>query len=83
MWRSFFLACGVFIMLLGAQCLAVEKMVLNMKGDPPPRTSPWDNEPKPAPAVEWVPPQWFPWSFMSTGAVICLYSFTIPRRMGG
>lgn len=30
-----------------------------------------------------VPPEWAPWSLMSAGAVIILYSFTIPKRMAG
>jgi len=25
---------------------------------------------------------WFPWTFLSFGAVVILYSFTIPKRMG-
>jgi hypothetical protein len=30
-----------------------------------------------------VPPDWAPWSLMSTGAIVCLYSFTLPRRWNG
>ncbi|HZZ71690.1 MAG TPA: hypothetical protein VFE24_05520 [Pirellulales bacterium] len=29
------------------------------------------------------PPEWAPWSLMSAGAVIILYSFTIPKRIAG
>ena len=32
---------------------------------------------------EFPPAPWVPWSLLSTGAVVCLYSFTIPKRMGG
>ena len=32
---------------------------------------------------EIVPPDWAPWSLIGAGAVVVLYSFTIPRRVGG
>jgi len=32
---------------------------------------------------EYTPPDWAPWSLMSAGAVIMLYSFSIPKRMHG
>ena len=31
---------------------------------------------------EVIPPDWAPWSLMGTGAVVMLYSFTIPQRVG-
>ena len=82
MWRAFFLACGLTVVLLGVQTLGVERFVMKMRGDPPAKVSPWDNEPKIAPAVEFSPPQWAPLSLLVSGAVTCLYSFTIPKRMG-
>ena len=33
-------------------------------------------------ASELVPPDWVPWSLLGTGAVVMLYSFTIPQRVG-
>jgi hypothetical protein len=83
MWRSFFLACGITILILGVECLGVEKVVLKLRGDPPPKVSPWDNEPKVAPPIDFTPPAWTPWSLMSSGIVVCLYSITIPKRMAG
>lgn len=83
MWRSFFLSIGIFAMAFGLQCLGVEKMVLKAKGPLPAKTSLWDNVPKIAPNKEFSPPNWAPWSLLSSGAVICLYSFTIPKRMSG
>ena len=83
MWRSFFLAIGVSTFLVGGQFLGVEKVVLKIVGDPPPQTSPFDSEPKAAPPIAIAPPPWAPYSLMATGAVICLYSFSIPRRLNG
>ncbi len=66
MWRSFFLAVGVFLFILGAEALVVERAVLN-RGD----------------AANIIPPEWAPWSLLSAGAVVILYSFTIPKKMAG
>jgi hypothetical protein len=72
MWRSFFLAVGVYVCLLGVQALAVERAVL--KPDVASKAG-WKQE--------IVPPDWAPWSLIGAGAVVVLYSFTIPRRVGG
>jgi hypothetical protein len=72
MWRSFFLAVGAYCCLLGVEALAVEKAVLKTDG-----TGVFTS------ARELVPPDWVPWSLLGTGAVVMLYSFTIPQRVGG
>ena len=82
MWRAFFLAIGCFVIILGAECLCVEKVSLKMRDDPPP-PSIFDAQPKLGDPKEVVPPPWAPWSLMASGAVMCLYSFTIPRRVAG
>jgi hypothetical protein len=71
MWRSFFLAIGAYCLLLGIEALAVEKAVLKVS---PNSQSTWR---------EVVPPEWAPWSLLGGGAVVMLYSFTIPQRVGG
>ncbi|MCA9237641.1 MAG: hypothetical protein KDA44_19345 [Planctomycetales bacterium] len=71
MWRSLFLALGVSSALLGAEALAVEKAVLKNP----------ENAPATASVKEVNPPEWAPWSLMAGGAVVILYSFTIPRRV--
>jgi len=84
MWRAIFLAVGVYLILLGAECLGVEKFVLK---DRRPAAQQNENpflfgpaQPEVGPHRELVPPPWAPWSLMSTGAVVCLYSFSIPNR---
>ena len=73
MWRSFFLAVGAYCCLLGVEALAVEKAVL--KSDPINNSqNAWR---------EVVPPDWAAWSMLAGGAVVMLYSFTIPQRVGG
>lgn len=73
MWRSFFLAIGAYCCLLGVEALAVEKAVL--KSDP-------INKPQNA-LREISPPDWAAWSMLAGGAVVMLYSFTIPQRVNG
>lgn len=84
MWRSFFLASGVYCCLLGAQSLAVDKAILANK-EPP--TGQFSDLRIPGASLtrnkEFTPPAWAPWSLMSLGAVTLLYSFTIPKRAAG
>ena len=84
MWRAMFLAIGFFVMLLGVECLGVERMTLKIHDDPPPSGGDYSTAtPSRAPPKQIVPPPWAPWSLLSSGAVVCLYSFTIPRRVAG
>lgn len=83
MWRSFFLGIGITLIILGVECLGIERVNLRMRDDPPAATSPWDTAAKVGPNKKLTPQNWAPWSLMSTGAVVCLYSFTIPRRVQG
>ena len=83
MWRALFLAVGFFVMILGVECLGVERVTLKMHDAPPAPVSPFDTESRTGAQKQIVPPPWAPWSLLSSGAVICLYSFTIPRRVSG
>lgn len=85
MWRAFFLGAGVFLILLGAQCLGIQKFILKTRQPIVEQAQQaFLFRPQP-PQVganrEVVPPPWAPWSLMSTGAVVCLYSFSIPARL--
>jgi hypothetical protein len=85
MWRAFFLAVGVYVALFGAQCLIVQKFVLKARQTVVAKQDPYrpNSAPKLGPKKEFVPLPWVPYSLMSTGVVVCLYSFTIPNRMHG
>lgn len=73
MFRSLFLALGAYSCLLGVEALAVERAVLK---------KPENGGPSAEEKVV-APPDWAPWSLMGGGAVVVLYSFTIPRRAAG
>lgn len=74
MWRSFFLAVGFYVCLLGLEALAIHKAVLkpHMRGGQ-----------VVAPARDVTPPEWAPWSLLSGGAIVVLYSLTLMREKGG
>jgi hypothetical protein len=83
MWRALFLSIGAFLFLLGAQCLFVQQITTKIRTEAPEAGSPFESAPTVGPPIKFNPPPWAPWSMMSSGVVICLYSFTIPKRVAG
>jgi len=71
MWRSFFLAIGAYCCLLGVEALAVERAVVKVTPSQPQSAT-----------RDVIPPDWAPWSLLGGGAVVLLYSFTLPQRVG-
>jgi hypothetical protein len=82
MWRAFFLAIGITMCILGAECLAVERFEL-AEAEVDSASSPatlFGSPPGPVTASRDIePPEWAPWSFLSAGTVIILYALTINR----
>lgn len=85
MWRSFFLAVGISMCIWGAECLVIEKAILAGESAPqqPADFNAYFSQPIQPSAKEVTPPEWAPWSLLSSGAVVILYSFTLPRRVAG
>ena len=91
MWRSFFLAMGVYLLLLGCECLVIDKAILASTTTVAPPPTPSYSElgysyydTYPVTSNEPVnrvvePPDWAPWSLLSVGAVMVLYAFIIRR----
>jgi len=79
MWRAFFLGIGIYMMIAGGECLTVDRVVWRGVAEPATIANPFKPAAKPRDAA---PAPWLPWCLLSTGAVVCLYSFTIPKRMG-
>jgi len=79
MWRSVFLAIGVTFCILGLEGLAVDGAVLadSFLGN---RAAAMDFSSMAAGTREIRTEEWMPWSFLATGAVIILYSITLPKR---
>jgi hypothetical protein len=66
MWRSLFLALGIYTALLGLEGLALDRAMLKD----------WVTDG----TREVIPEPWFPWMLLSAGTVGVFYSFTLPRR---
>jgi hypothetical protein len=83
MWRAFFLALGISLCIWGAECMVIEKAIMNGEAPPPDPNNfaAFVSQPVAPAARELKPPEWAPWSLMSSGAVVILYSFTLPRRV--
>jgi hypothetical protein len=83
-WRSVFVAIGIYLVLLGAQCLGVQKFVLNKREPPPQQSASLFSQPPSVGSQKQISPApWAPWSLMGAGMVVCLYSFSIPKRLNG
>ncbi len=87
MWKALFLATGICLSVLGAECLVIERCYLKPKAQTTAQStapSALLGSPTPPPQRrEIVPPEWAPWSLMAAGAVVILYSITLPKRIGG
>ena len=70
MLRALFLAAGLFVLVLGLECLAIDNATL---------TNISDQGSGPT-IVTFMPQEWVPWSLISAGAVTILYSFTLPNK---
>lgn len=84
MWRAFFAAIGAVLLILGGECLVIEKAVLAsapQQNSAVPMSVFEDFQVSQAPVNrELRPPEWAPWSLLSAGAVILLYTFTLRRE---
>jgi len=81
MIRALFLAVGICLLIVGVECLFVDKAFL--EGERMLRPANWFSEAVFQPRRELAPPKWAPFSMLAAGAVVLLYSFTIPRRVRG
>lgn len=83
MWRSIFLALGIVLCILGAECLVMEKAVLASDKPLAQATSSLFLSGQAQVDHEIKPPDWAPWTLMSLGAVVILYSYSIQRNHNG
>lgn len=89
MWRAFFMAFAVTLIILGLECLVIKKAVLASEVPAPVAPSGGTLDyldgfmaPQAAPAmVNRViePPEWAPWSLLSGGAIVMLYALSMNK----
>ena len=99
-WRAFFLALGINLLLLGCQCLVVEKVVLKdpntnvanseRLANSNPYGGSFYNASFPRSGLNgslrnrvFKPRDWMPWSLLAAGAVLVIYTVSLPKRAGG
>lgn len=86
MWRAFFLAIGITLCIVGAECLGLERVTLKIHDSPPAvEADPFSSTPAPifGPRKTIAIQPHTPWSLMALGAVVMLYAYDLPRRMKG
>lgn len=81
MWRALFLAVGIFTAVLGAECLVVDRFVMANEQTPQQPQAFAFQAPTQS-KREVIPPEWAPWSLLSTGAVVIIYSLTLNKGGG-
>jgi hypothetical protein len=81
MWRALALAIGISLCILGGECLLIDKAVLASSKPAASESTLGGGTAKDPKEIQ--PPEWAPWTLISMGAVVMLYSFTIPKRVGG
>jgi hypothetical protein len=81
MARAFFFTIGLFATLVGAECLIVDRAVLNLDRPVAQRQGFFPMvRGSVRPKREIEPPDWMGWSLISAGAVTMLYSITLPKK---
>lgn len=85
MWRAFFLAIGTMLIIVGVECLLIDSATFASDKQQVEVSNGWLQPPQ-TPEVEnekvFRPKEWIPWSSLATGAIVLLYSFTLPKRWG-
>lgn len=84
MWRAFFLAMGISTCIFGAECLVVDSFQLEDSRRPVEKTAAngiASTVSRERPIRTMKPPEWAPWSLLSSGALVILYSMAM--RPGG
>ena len=76
MWRAFFIAIAITILILGLECMVLDHALL--------RAPPFSHDAATFPAHHQVKlPDWAPWSLISGGVVMLLYSVSLKPGGGG
>jgi hypothetical protein len=81
MWRAFFSAIGIVLIILGLECLAIDSATfVAQPGDDGPAAQAFSGMMASAPAVSnrvFRPTEWFPWSLLAIGSIVVLYSISL------
>jgi len=91
MLRSFFMAIGISLTILGGECLVIDKAVLVLPATKKEASSfrigsmslkvPFTGS-QPS-KREVKPPEWAPWTLLAAGVAVSLFSLTVARESPG
>ena len=87
MWRAFFCAVGIVLMIMGIECHLIDSAVLvaGVMDDPTVQVQQQSGGifsaavPKTIDRV-FRPSEWFPWSLLASGAITLLYSISLRKN---
>jgi hypothetical protein len=89
MWRAFFSAVGIVLIIVGLECLLIDSAVLvaGVMDDPSSQalqqSGGFFSAPPPTGGDRvFKPSEWFPWSLLASGAIVLLYSISLRRNNG-
>jgi hypothetical protein len=88
MWRAFFCAVGIVLIIMGIECLLIDSAVLVAGVIDDPSMMPQQQNgglfSAPPTTVDRVfkPSEWFPWSLVASGAIVLLYSISLRKNPG-
>ena len=83
MWKATSLAVGIAAVMLGLEALVIEQAVLTVAIRETAEARPFETMAAPGSEHLLTVPEWAPWSFLSTGAIVLLYTYTLPSRLHG
>jgi hypothetical protein len=75
MWRSIFMALGITFCIVGVECMVFDEAVIAKPALMSGAEAGGATAQQPIQTKEWMP-----WSFLFAGAVIILYTITLPKR---
>ena len=84
-WRAFFIAVSIMLIIVGVECLFIDSATFGAaKKESIQVSNGWFSQPTVVDQIRGGrtvdPPDWVPWSFLFSGTVVLLYSFTLPGR---
>jgi hypothetical protein len=86
MWRAFFCAIGIVLIIVGIECLLIDSALLaaGVMDDPTANMTQQAGNLFSAPTQQtadrvFKPSESFPWSLLASGAIVLLYSISLRR----
>jgi hypothetical protein len=87
-WRAFFFAVGIMLVIVGVECLLIDSATLASDANKVETVTVSNGWFQPPQKIEVAsgktvrPADYIPWSLLASGAIVLLYSFTLPSRWG-